>query len=99
MTLKKNPTTITAKTTKVKKAQAKKAKVKFLFKSGGVVLKNAKVTLKINGKTYTAKTNAKGIATFKVKLAKKAKTYKYTVKFAGNGRSAAKSLSKKLKVA
>ena len=99
LTVKKNPTTITAKTKKVKKSQAKKAKVKFLFKSGGVVLKKAKVTLKINGKTYKATTNAKGIATFKVKLAKKAKTYKYTAKFAGNGRSAAKTLKKSLKVA
>lgn len=42
-----------------------------------------KVTLKINGKTYTAKTNAKGKATFSIKLTKKGK-YKATIKYAGD---------------
>ena len=32
-----------------------------------------KITLNVNGKTYTAKTNSKGIATFKLKLTKKGK--------------------------
>ena len=49
----------------------------------GKVLKNTKLTLKIKGKKYTAKTNKKGQTTFKVKLNKKG-TYKGTVKFAGN---------------
>ena len=49
----------------------------------GKVLKNTKLTLKIKGKKYTAKTNKKGQATFKVKLNKKG-TYKGTVKFVGN---------------
>ena len=49
----------------------------------GKVLKNTKLTLKIKGKKYTAKTNKKGQATFKVKLNKKG-TYKGTVKFTGN---------------
>ena len=38
------------------------------------VMKNTKVTLKVNGKTYSAKTNSKGQATFKItKLTKKGK--------------------------
>ena len=48
------------------------------------VYKNQKVTVKVNGKTYSAKTNAKGQATFKLtKLTKKGK-FTATVKFAGN---------------
>ena len=50
----------------------------------GKVMKNAKVTIKVNKKTYTAKTNSKGKATFKItKLAKKGK-YTAVVKYAGN---------------
>ena len=30
-------------------------------------MKNTKVTIKVNKKTYTAKTNSKGVATFQVK--------------------------------
>ena len=32
----------------------------------GKVMKGKKVTLKVNGKTFSAKTNAKGVATFKI---------------------------------
>ena len=42
-----------------------------------------KVTLKVNGKTYTAKTNAKGQATFSIKLTKKGK-FQTVIKFAGD---------------
>ena len=42
-----------------------------------------KVTMKINGKTYTAKTNSKGKATFSLKITKKAK-FTATIKFAGD---------------
>ena len=47
-------------------------------------MKKVKLTLKVGKKTYTAKTNKKGIATFKI--TKLTKTGKYTsvVKFAGN---------------
>lgn len=94
----KNSVKITAKTKKVKKASSKRT-VKFLFKtSNGKVLKSKKLKLTINGKTYSAKTNAKGIATFKVKLAKKKKTYKYKVKFAGDKGNNKKTYSGKLKV-
>ncbi|MBE6490533.1 MAG: Ig-like domain repeat protein [Methanobrevibacter sp.] len=42
-----------------------------------------KVTLKINGKTYTSKINAKGQATFSIKLTKKGK-FQGVVNFAGD---------------
>ena len=50
----------------------------------GHTIKNAKVTLKIKGKTYNVKTNAKGKATFKIKKLRKKGEFKATVKFAGN---------------
>ena len=49
----------------------------------GKVMKNTKVTLKIKGKTFSAYTNSKGVATFKItKLTKKGKYTSY-VKYAG----------------
>ncbi len=66
------------------KAKAKTKKVKVKLTSGKTVLKNKKVILKVKGKTYTVKTNKKGIATFKIKNLKKKGTFKYTVKFAGD---------------
>ena len=98
LTVKKNAVKIAAKTKKVKKSKAKKAKVKFTLKVGKTALKKKAVTIKINKKTYKAKTNAKGIATFKVKLPKKAKKYKYTVKFAGDNFNNAKTFKGKLTV-
>ena len=47
-------------------------------------MKNAWITLKINGKTFKAKTNNKGQATFKItKLTKKAK-YNAMITYKGN---------------
>ena len=43
-----------------------------------------KLTIKVNGKTYSAKTNSKGQATFKLTKLTKKGTFKATVKFAGN---------------
>jgi C1A family cysteine protease len=60
------------------------------------VYKNQKVTLKVKGKTYTARTNSKGKATFKItKLTKKGK-FTATVKFAGN--AGYKAVTKKVKI-
>ena len=50
----------------------------------GKGMKNTKVTLKVNKKTYTAKTNKKGVATFKIKKLTKKGKYKATVTFKGN---------------
>ena len=60
LTVKKNAVKIAAKTKKVKKSKAKKAKVKITLKVGKTALKKKAVTIKINKKTYKAKTNAKG---------------------------------------
>ena len=50
----------------------------------GKVMKNTKVTLKIKGKTFSAYTNSKCVATFKItKLTKKGKYTSY-VKYAGS---------------
>ena len=48
-----------------------------LLNTKGSILKNKQVTVKFKGKTYTAKTNTKGIATYKIKL--NAKTGKFTL--------------------
>ncbi len=69
--------------------------MKITLKSNGKVVKGKKITLKVNKKTYSAKTNSKGIATIKIKLTKKG-TYKYTAKFAGD--SAYKAVSKSNKI-
>ena len=80
------------KTVKVKKT-AKKLKIKVKLK-GKKVLKKKRVYLKFKGKTYKAKTNKKGIATFKVpkkviKKLKKGKKYKavFTYKAKANGKT------------
>ncbi|WP_165814075.1 PKD domain-containing protein [Methanobrevibacter thaueri] len=100
-------TTTTAKTVKVAskivakkktfkvKTKTKKYKITLKTKSGKAI-KKVKVTLKVKGKTYKAKTNAKGVATFKItKLNKKGK-YTAKIKFAGN--KSYKATSKKIKL-
>ena len=80
------------KTVKVKKT-AKRLKIKVKLK-GKKVLKKKRVYLKFKGKTYKAKTNKRGIATFKVpkkvinKL-KKGKKYRavFTYKAKANGKT------------
>ena len=66
------------------KVNTKTKKVQVKLTSGKTVLKNKKVTLKVKGVTYTAKTNKKGIATFKITKLTKKGTFKYNVKFAGD---------------
>ena len=61
----------------------------------GKAIKNAKVTIKINGKTYTGKTNSKGMVVFKLKLTKKGK-FTATIRFAGN--KLYKAVSKKVAI-
>ena len=62
----------------------------------GKALKNAKVTLKVNGKTYKAKTNSKGKATFKITKLTKKGTYKATITFKGDKNY--KKVTKKAKI-
>ena len=81
---------------KTYKAKAKTKKLTATFKSAkGKAIKGKKITFKVKGKTYTAKTNAKGVATVKVKITKKGK-YTFTAKFAGD--NTYKALSKKGKL-
>jgi len=53
------------------------------------------VTLKVNGRTYKATTNSKGVATFTLKLTKKG-TFTATTKFAGDSYYTAKTTSSKI---
>ena len=78
-----------AKTFKVKATK----KLTFTLKdASGKVLAGKKITFTVNKKTYTAKTNSKGIATVAVSIAKKGK-FTAVAKFAGD--SAYKTISKK----
>ena len=63
----------------------------------GKALTNQKVSLKVNGKTYSAKTNSKGIASIKT-AALAVGTYAVTLSYAGDSNYASSSLSKKVKV-
>ena len=65
--------------------------------ANGNVLANKKVTFTVNGKTYTATTNAKGVATVKLALTA-AKTYTVAIKFAGDNVYAASTVSAKVKL-
>ena len=48
------------------------------------VMKNTKITLKVNGKSFAVKTNSKGVATFKITNLKKKGSFKATITYAGN---------------
>ena len=73
--------TLIAKNIVKKKAKTVKFSVKVLNKKGKVV-KKKKVTFKIKGKKYTAKTNKKGIATVSLKKLKVGK-FKITSSYGG----------------
>jgi len=80
----KDKTKITAKK-KTFKTKTKTKKYTITLKnSKKKAIKKVKVTIKVNGKIYKAKTNSKGKATFKItKLNKKGK-FTAKIKFAGN---------------
>lgn len=80
--VKQTPKLIAKKQTFKVKAKKKTFKVTLKSKKGHAI-KGKKIKVTIKGKTYTAKTNKKGIASVNVKLAKKG-TYKAVVKFAGD---------------
>ena len=61
-------------------------------------MKGIKVTLKVNGKKFTAKTNSKGRATFKIKKLNKKGKYKVVVSYSGNAYYNAVSKSAKITV-
>ena len=78
------------------KAKAKTKKLTATFKTAkGKAIKGKKITFKVKGKTYSAKTNAKGVATVKVKLTKKG-TYTFKASYAGD--DTYKAVAKKAKL-
>ncbi len=80
------------------KATTKTKTLSATFKAAsGKVLANKKVSFVVNGKTYSAKTNAKGVATVNVSLNKKG-TYSFVAKFAGDNTYAAVSKKAKLTI-
>lgn len=80
----KNPTKIIPVTSKVKKSKSKRS-IQFIFAAAnGQTLAHKKLKLTINKKSYTAKTDAYGRITFKVKLPNKVKKYNYKLNFAGD---------------
>ncbi len=98
VTVKKATPKLTAKAKTFKKSVKTKKYTVTLKTNQNKVMKNTKVTLKVNGKTYSAKTNAKGQATFKItKLTKKGK-FTAVVKFAGNKYYNAKTVKPKITV-
>ncbi len=64
--------------------------------ASGVRIANQKVIFKVNNKIYTAKTNYKGVAKLKLKFNKE-KTYKITIKFAGNNKYKSAKKTKTIK--
>ena len=84
VTVKKITTAITAKAKTFKYEDKTKKYTITLKNNEGKVMKKAKVTLKVNGKTYTAKTNSKGVATFKLKKLTKKGKYNAVITYAGN---------------
>ena len=66
------------------KASAKtKTLTATLLSAKGNPIASKVLSFVVNGKTYTAKTNSKGLASVKVSLSLK-KTYRFTVKYAGD---------------
>lgn len=100
LTVTKKPLTISA-TNKVFKVNAKTKTVKVTLKTikspnGKYYLSTGKkLTLKVNGITYTAKSNKNNVVTFKVKLTKKGK---YTAKITYAGDVTYKAASKTIKI-
>ena len=66
------------------KAKTKVKKYSVTLKAGKKPVKRVQLTIKIKGKTYNAKTNSKGKATFKIKKLTKKSKYKAVIKFKGN---------------
>lgn len=75
---------LTAKAKTFKKSVKTKKYSITLKTNQNKVMKNTKLTLKVKGKTYTAKTNSKGVATFKITKLNKKGTFKATITYKGS---------------
>ncbi len=97
-------TKVTKKATKITakkatfKAKKKTKKYSIILKAGKKAISKVKVTIKVGKKTYTAKTNAKGKATFNLKKLTKKGKYTAVIKFAGNKNYKATSTKVKITV-
>ena len=85
------PTKITTKAVTYKTTIKTKKLTATLKDKDGKAIAGKYVTFKVNGKTYKVKTNSKSVATVNVKLTT-AKTYKFTVTFAGDSKYAKSSV-------
>ena len=80
------------------KTTAKTKALTATFKTAkGTVVAGKKVSFTVNGKTYSAKTNVKGVATVNVSISKKG-SYNFTAKFAGDSTYAAVTKTATLKL-
>lgn len=73
---------IKASNVKIKKNKKKTYQFK-LTNAAGKAIKSQKISVKLNGKSYSLKTNSKGVAKLSIKLSK-VKKYKISIKFLGN---------------
>ena len=80
------------------KAKSKNKKVKMTLKANGKAISGVKVAIKVNKKTYTAKTKSSGKATFKITKLTKKGSYKATISYKGNAYYNAKSVKVKITV-
>ena len=99
ITINKEKTKIAAKKKTFKKSKKVKKYKITLKDSKGKAIKKAQVTIKIKKKTYKAKTNSKGKATFKIKKLTKKGTYKAKITYKGNScyKKATKTVKIKIK--
>ena len=95
--LNKEKAKLLAKKKAFKRALKIKRYVVRLKDSKGKAIKKAKITLRLKGKTYNARTNKKGMAVFKIK--KLSKKGKYPVKLKFKGNKYYNAVSKKIKIA
>ena len=95
--LNKEKAKLLAKKKAFKRALKIKRYVVRLKDSKGKAIKKAKLTLRLKGKTYKAKTNKKGKAVFKIKKLSKKGKYQVKLKFKGN--KYYNAVSKKAKIA
>ena len=97
VTVKKATPKITAKSTSYKlKVKTKKYPV-IIKNNKNKALKNTKVTLKVNGKTFNVKTNSKGLGVFKITNLKKKGIYIAVITVPTN--KYYNKISKKMKIA
>ena len=75
---------ITAKAKTFKRTVKTKKYTITLKNNKNKIMKNTKVTIKVKGKTYTAKTKSNGKATFKITKLTKKGTFKAVVTYKGN---------------